>query len=57
MRREIRAGLALAAVALFAFCGAAGAASPEEDHFDALASELANASNIQIDLEPLLEGK
>lgn len=54
MRTGVKAVIAAAAVGMVAFGGAAQAVTTEEEHFDALADQLANASNIQIDLEPLL---
>lgn len=57
----MRAAIAIAAVAMVAFCGAVARAQQpslnlEEEHFEALAAELANGSkNIQLDLGPLLD--
>lgn len=49
--------LTIAVAALAVAGGSAHAMSAEEEHFEALASQLGNASDIQIDLEPLLDGK
>ncbi|QDZ21891.1 hypothetical protein HOP50_06g44330 [Chloropicon primus] len=55
MKTGMKKFCAVAAVGMLAFSGVASAKEAQEEHLDALAAELANASNIQIDLEPLLE--
>lgn len=49
--------VAAATIALVALSGSAQALSPQEEHFEVLASQLANATAVSIDLEPLLEGE
>jgi hypothetical protein len=47
--------VAAATIALVALSGSAQALSPQEEHFEVLANQLANATAVSIDLEPLLE--